>query len=105
MIIETKEIFSAPWEVSTVTGDVINPDGDTICHPASTDLAHRIKHMPELYDALKSATLGYCSLCGSCPMSDATIEDLIEKGCELPETGDCPGEYWWKLLKKVRDGE
>lgn len=110
---KTKEIFSAPWEVSTITGNVINPDGDPICQMASTDDAHRIARLPELYDVLFETAMETCS---KCVARHSHIGIVAPAGFDF-FAGDCPFEnkdydddpcrmrQRWKLLGKVRDGK
>lgn len=111
---KSKEIFSAPWEVSNVTGNVINPEGDTICHAASTDLAQQIKHLPELYDELVCLVSWRCEDC-FCEehQSDTNFpyyDELIKCGC--PMIKEKPKFRPWchirrliTLLQKVREAK
>ena len=111
---KSKEIFSAPWEVSTTTGDVINPDGDTICHAASTDLAHKIKHLPELYDELVCLVTWRCEDCFCEEHQDDTnfpyYDELIKCGCPMIK-GNPKFRPWCNirrlitLLQKVRNSK
>jgi hypothetical protein len=126
---ETKKLFNAPWQVKTYDCFrlgyeycVETPNGDTISiskdeNPDAEKHAKRIKHLPELYDALKEAVYDCCEdcLCALDEFNDGEYEcdengcvkyDLIEKGCVFKERDCCPKcRSWIDILRKVRDGK
>ena len=92
---ETKQLFSAPWELGLEKrGSFYRPcivAGDTkIASVSSKEIAKRIAHLPELYDALQEAIKETCDNC------DGSLPD-----CK----NNCKWFNWTKLLRKVRDGE
>ena len=107
---ETKKLFDAPWAVdekpSETFGEVFDVmDEDLYLHYArcyDEKTANRLARLPELYDALMEAARNQCCHC----LVDEIVpmnEDLIE---ECPKhIENCFCRQWWKLLKKVRDGE
>lgn len=114
---ETKKLFNAPWQVKTYdcfrlgyeycveasNGDTISISKDE--NPDAEKHAKRIKHLPELYEALKEAV---DDACGTCAMMqvDSNSYDFVKNGCPFFEDhDDCLPIKWIDILRKVRDGK
>ena len=103
---ETKNLFDAPWYVFSSPDDEItvieNESGRVLAELDDVKTANRLARLPELYDALVEAARFRCWHCRHEDFPDfACIEDF-ERNCK---TASCGCREWWKLLKKVRDGE
>ena len=112
---ETKKLFDAPWEVGVCEKG--NPEFEAVFIASKTgcligrdmeeETANRLVRLPELYDALVSVLYEDCRCCLYTYIDRCMIPDcasMIQNGCPKKEE-TCFYRKYWKLLKKVRDGE
>lgn len=104
---ETQRLFSAPWircriEIEGKMQPCVSArTNHTVAISFDEKDANRLANLPELYDALIEAARYRCWHCRHEDFPDfACIEDF-EKNCK---TVSCGCRDWWKLLRKVRDG-
>ena len=90
---ETAQIFDAPWKAVNHM-HVVSRSDDPIGVTCDEHNAHRISHLPELYDALMWATVQYC------PDAFLSLDE-----CRLCGEKKCKGRECVELLRKLRNGE
>lgn len=107
----TKQLFDAPWvpRVQIVMSKVENENRVVDCKNRPIAIcgkldAHRIAHLPELYDALLDVLTCRCNVCmGHVYGKEIVHPEQIEDCPVDPDVHNrCPDREYWKLLKKVR---
>ena len=114
----SENIFTpGPWEVrqhgNLATFSIVSKNGDhTLAvvgvspgyiQPAEDEgNARLIAAAPDMFDALKNATYGFCSE-GCFPNgTDPGMVTFIKNGCPLGATeGTCDAVKWWDIIRKV----
>ena len=102
---ETAQIFDAPWKAVNHM-HVVSRSDDPIGVTCDEHNAHRISHLPELYDACVEAVYYRCFDCMGGFRHDIglTSEDLLNDGCPK-KSNNCFFLKTLDLLRKVRDGK
>jgi len=102
---ETAQLFDAPWKAVNHM-HVVSRSDDPIAVTCDEHNAHRISHLPELYDACVEAVYHRCFECLGGFRHDIglTSEDLLNDGCPK-KSNNCFFLKTLDLLQKVRDGK
>ena len=109
---ETKKLFDAPWvieeEAPLAWYCVIDSKDSVVANDVRDQkTVKRLASLPELYDALSLVLYEECHSCLESYIDRCMIPErssMIENGCPKKEE-TCFYRKYWKLLKKVKDGE